>query len=85
MADPKKNSPTTTTPEERRANFVRLAEKRTGAAIAAINNVGKLARPAAYSYGAGDRDKILEALRAAVQACEDAFRTGGAGAPAFKL
>lgn len=60
-------------PKGKRANFVRLAEKRVGKAIASISLIGNLANRGAYEYGEKEVSRILEALRAEVDGVEAQF------------
>ena len=60
-------------PRGKRANFVRLAEKRVGKAVASISLIGNLANRGAYEYGEKEVSRILEALRAEVDGVEAKF------------
>ena len=52
----------------KRANFVRLAEKRTANAIRTIRFIGRLANRRSYEYSDVDTRKIVAALEAEVEA-----------------
>jgi hypothetical protein len=61
------------TPEEKRANFVKLAEGRTQAALAAIQKIGNLANERAYGKNTADIKKIATALKEAIAEMERKF------------
>ncbi len=61
------------TPEEKRANFVKLAEGRTQAALAAIQKIGNLANERAYGKNPADIKKIAAALKEAIAEMERRF------------
>ncbi len=58
---------------KKRANFVRLAEKRTENALKTISLVGNLANQGAYEHGEEDVRRILEAIRAEIDDVEAKF------------
>ena len=51
---------------EEHEKFKKLASQRTSTALRAINAVGKLGQPRAYTWTEEDSVKIAEALKAAV-------------------
>ena len=61
------------TPEEKRANFVKLAEGRTQAALAAIQKIGNLANERAYGKNPADIKKNAAALKEAIAEMERRF------------
>lgn len=62
------------------AAFVKLANKRTNKALAAINGVAALANPRSYSYTDAHVDRIAGALRDALASLEKRFAASKAGA-----
>jgi hypothetical protein len=52
--------------QEKRGNFVRLAEGRTQIALDAIRKLGNLSNRRAYDFNDSDVRKITKALREAV-------------------
>jgi len=76
-----------TTPEDKRDKFVRLAVKRVDKAITAISLIGNLANRNSYNYGEEDAARIVQALRAEIDGVEAQFNaaTGRAGKPRFSL
>lgn len=52
---------------DRRQNFVRLAESRTIKAIASIRVIGNLANRSSYEYDEADVKKIISALNAEIE------------------
>lgn len=70
---------------ERRANFVRLAEGRTQVALDAIRKLGNLSNRRAYEYAEGDIRKITKALKDAVSDLERRFGSSGDPQDSFKL
>jgi hypothetical protein len=58
---------------DRRANFVRIAEKRVGNAIKAIRLVGNLSNRAAYEFNEADVKKIAAALSREVDGMQRRF------------
>lgn len=72
----KKSAPTTapkSPPRDKRANFLRLAPKRTNAALKRIRMLRALANKSAYEYTPEDVSKILDALAKAVEDVDRAF------------
>jgi ribosomal protein L7/L12 len=70
----------------RRANFVRIAEKRTRNAIKAIRIIGKLGNKNAYDYSEADVKKIASALNKEVEAMKARMsQTGGKESVDFSL
>jgi hypothetical protein len=68
------------------AKFKELASLRVGKALAAINNVAKLANKRAYVYDDVQVAKIGAALDDALKACGAAFKApAGSTAAAFTL
>lgn len=61
------------TPRDKRANFLRLAQKRTNAALKRIRMLRALANKSAYDYTPEDVAKILDVLAKAVQDVDRAF------------
>lgn len=59
--------------QERRARFVKLAEKRVRNALKALNNVVRCGNKAAYSYTDEEAEKISSTLYDAAVAVRDAF------------
>ena len=71
---------------EKRENFVRLAEGRTQAALEAIRKLGNLSNRRAYEYEEADLKKIIRALRDAISEIERKFgSSSGDDAETFKL
>lgn len=70
MADRESSAATVT---ERRAKFVRIAEKRVGNALKAIRLVGNLSNRAAYDFDEADIKKIAGALSKEVEAMQRRF------------
>lgn len=71
--------------ESRRANFVRLAEGRTRAALAAIRKLGNLSNRRAYEFTDADIRKITKALRESVSELEKKFGSISEPIDSFKL
>ncbi len=61
------------TPDAKRANFVKLAEGRTQAALSAIHKIGNLANERAYGKNPSDIKKIASALKEAIAEMERKF------------
>lgn len=70
---------------EKRANFVRLAEGRTQIALDAIRKLGNLSNRRAYEFNDSDVKKITKALREAVSDLERKFGAPSDTSDAFKL
>ncbi|TPN81942.1 hypothetical protein FJ987_25210 [Mesorhizobium sp. CU2] len=71
---------------ERRENFVRLAEGRTQLALDAIRKIGNLSNSRAYEYTDTDVKAIVKALREATGEIERKFSsTTGETFNKFKL
>jgi hypothetical protein len=72
---PKKNL------DQRRADFVRLANRRVSAAIDAIDSLIHLCAPQSYAWTQEDRMEIFETLRDRIDIAQEAFlsfeRSGG--------
>lgn len=73
------------TPENKRANFVKLAEGRTQAALAAIQKIGNLANERAYGKNPADVKKIAAALKEAIAEMERRFDPKTEKKDLFKL
>ena len=58
---------------EKRANFIRLAEGRTQSALDAIRKIGNLSNDRAYEYTDADIKMIVKALRDATAEVEKKF------------
>lgn len=71
--------------DEKRSNFVRLAEGRTQAALSAIRKIGNLSNRRAYSYSDADVRKIIKALRDALTETERKFGSTEDQTDRFKL
>ncbi|MHA6642126.1 hypothetical protein [Mesorhizobium sp. A623] len=71
--------------EDRRANFVRLAEGRTQAALDAIRKLGNLSNRRAYEFTEADIRKIGKALKEAVTDLERRFGSSTDVSDSFKL
>lgn len=71
--------------EDRRANFVRLAEGRTQAALDAIRKLGNLSNRRAYEFTEADIRKISKALKEAVTDLERRFGSSTDVSDSFKL
>jgi hypothetical protein len=72
--------------DERREKFVKLAEGRVQAALAAIRKIGNLSNRRSYQFEDTDVRKIMKALRDAVSETERKFDPGsGPGQKTFKL
>lgn len=71
---------------DRRAKFVRIAEKRVGNALNAIRLVGNLSNRSAYEFDGADIKKIVAALSKEVEAMERRFsETSSKNKVEFKL
>src|SRR3954454_8025948 len=64
-------------PETKADRFRRIAGKRTGEALAAIEKVGHTSRSATYEYTDEQVDKIVSALHDKVDSVEQALKNGG--------
>ena len=58
---------------EKRAKFVRFAEKRTQVALSSIRKIGNLSNRRAYEWSPSDVNKIVNALRDAIADMEGKF------------
>jgi hypothetical protein len=61
------------TNKEKRLNFKRLAEARTGAALDTIRKIGNLANTNNYDYTESDVEKIFDALTEAITDTKSLF------------
>jgi len=68
-----------------RKDFIRLIKKRVPMAIDAISSIANLANPKNYKSVSGDWDKVLEALRKAVDNLAARVRSPEEAAPEFEL
>lgn len=59
--------------DDRRAKFVRLAEKRVGNALRAVRLIGNLSNRAAYDFEDADIKKIASALTKEVESMQRRF------------
>lgn len=93
---PSRPSTKTLTPEEKaqrreerqkvnRERFQRLAPKRTNRALKAIDRVGQMSNTGAYRYTDDEAQKIVAALRSAVDGVEAAFSRQVEGDTEFTL
>lgn len=73
------------TPDTKRANFVKLAEGRTQAALSAIHKIGNLANERAYGKNPADIKKIASALKEAIAEMERKFDPKTEKKDTFKL
>lgn len=71
--------------QEKRENFVRLAEGRTQVALDAIRKLGNLSNRRAYDFNDADVRKITKALREAVSDLERKFGAPNDTSDTFKL
>ena len=71
--------------DEKRANFVRLAEGRTQVALDAIRKLGNLSNRRAYEFTDADIRKISKALKDAVSDLERRFGPSNDASDSFKL
>jgi hypothetical protein len=71
--------------QEKRENFVRLAEGRTQIALDAIRKLGNLSNRRAYDFNDSDVRKITKALREAVTDLERKFGAPNDTSDTFKL
>ena len=71
--------------QEKRGNFVRLAEGRTQIALDAIRKLGNLSNRRAYDFNDADVRKITKALREAVSDLERKFGAPNDTSDTFKL
>jgi hypothetical protein len=71
--------------QEKRENFVRLAEGRTQIALDAIRKLGNLSNRRAYDFNDADVRKITKALREAVSDLERKFGAPNDTSDTFKL
>ena len=76
------------TPEERerakRERFLKLAEKRTNAALSALRRVGNLSGPG-YTYSDAEGEAIVTALIGGVNSTVKALRREKSAKPTFQL
>jgi hypothetical protein len=71
---------------EKRTKFVKLAEGRVQAALAAIRKIGNLSNRRSYDYDETDVKKIARALKDAIADMERKFDpNSGPGQKTFKL
>ena len=75
----------TITPDAKRANFVKLAEGRTQAALSAIHKIGNLANERAYGKNPADIKKIVSALKEAIAEMERKFDPKAEKKDTFRL
>ena len=74
------------TDNEKRMKFVKLAEGRTQAALAAIRKIGNLANRRSYEFDDADVRKIMKALKESISETERKFDpSSGTGQKTFKL
>lgn len=86
MTDEKETKPKKViTPEEKRANFVKLAQGRTQLALDAIHKIGNLSNGRAYEWTDADIAKISKALKDAMSAMERKFNPTAEKKDTFKL
>ncbi|NNH66631.1 hypothetical protein [Rhizobium laguerreae] len=71
--------------DDKRANFVRLAEGRTQAALDAIRKLGNLSNRRAYEFTDADIRKISKALKEAVTDLERRFGSSTDVSDSFRL
>jgi hypothetical protein len=71
--------------QEKRENFVRLAEGRTQIALDAIRKLGNLSNRRAYDFNDADVRKITKALREAISDLERKFGAPNDTSDTFKL
>lgn len=71
--------------DNKRENFVRLAEGRTQVALEAIRKLGNLSNRRAYDYTETDIRKITKALKDAVSDLERRFGSSVEPTESFKL
>jgi hypothetical protein len=71
--------------DDKRANFVRLAEGRTQSALDAIRKLGNLSNKRAYDFTEADIRKITKALKEAVSDLERRFGSSAEVTESFKL
>ncbi|MBW9056716.1 hypothetical protein [Rhizobium mesosinicum] len=71
--------------DDKRANFVRLAEGRTQAALDAIRKLGNLSNRRAYEFTEADIRKITKALKEAVADLERRFGSSTEVSESFRL
>ena len=71
--------------QDKRGNFVRLAEGRTQIALDAIRKLGNLSNRRAYDFNDADVRKITKALREAVSDLERKFGAPNETSDTFKL
>lgn len=71
--------------QEKRENFVRLAEGRAQIALDAIRKLGNLSNRRAYDFNDSDVRKITKALREAVSDLERKFGAPNDSSDTFKL
>ena len=70
---------------QKRENFVRLAEGRAKIALDAIRKLGNLSNRHAYEFTDADVKKITKALREATSDLEKRFGTSADTTDSFKL
>lgn len=70
---------------QKRENFVRLAEGRAKVALDAIRKLGNLSNRHAYEFSESDVKKITKALREATSDLEKRFGTSADTTNSFKL
>ncbi|WP_262269595.1 hypothetical protein [Microvirga yunnanensis] len=72
--------------DEKRANFVRLAEGRVNRALKDIRLIGNLSNRAAYSFTDEDIKKIFRALHRELELAKSRFgESDSSGSADFKL
>lgn len=71
--------------DDKRINFVRLAEGRTQIALDAIRKLGNLSNRRAYEYSDADMRKISKALKEAISDLERRFGSSTELQDTFKL
>lgn len=72
-------------PRDKRESFMRLADKRTGNALKALERIIPLANGAAYSYTDEEAKAIVGVLRTAIADVERAFSGQKKSRPTFSL
>ena len=71
--------------DEKRSNFIRLAESRTDNALRYIKSIGKLANKSSYEYNEKDYKAIFSALEAAIREAKNNFQGKKKHIDKFKL
>jgi len=70
---------------DKKAAFVRTAERRTNKVLYRLQLLGRLGNPYIYTYSEEQVDQIIEAIRSEADQVEQALRRPFRGGPTFTL